>query len=188
MHQKYIFSINCTHKVWSSDADIDNICDGLSGVALPLTTANSLQQINAIIINLEQISPLNANSRFKASWAGLLNCQMCGLRCNKAVWFCIFLSERFTHMTEALHLLKNFVDVWHHILALNHDGSVGAVPQSHMEHSAVLHIHSTSKQNTHSALWHWSFTVGCLYSWWSIDQWFLSQRQACVQQSLCHVV
>lgn len=67
MHQKYIFSLNCTHKVRSSDADIDNICDGLSGVALPLTTANSLRQINAIIINLEQISLLNADSRFKAS-------------------------------------------------------------------------------------------------------------------------
>lgn len=53
-------------------------------------------------------------------------------------------------MTEALHLLKNFVDFWHHILAINHDGSVGAVPQSHMEHSAALHIHSTRKENTHS--------------------------------------
>lgn len=48
MHQKHI---NCTHKVRSSDADIDNICDGLSCVALPLAAANSLQQINIIIVN-----------------------------------------------------------------------------------------------------------------------------------------
>lgn len=72
------------------------------------------------------------------------------LRCNKAVRFCVFLSVRFTHMTEALHLLKNFVDVWHHVLALNHDGSVGAVPQSHMEHSAALHIHRTQVNKTHT--------------------------------------
>lgn len=58
----------------------------------------------------------------------------------------------FTHMTEALHLLKDFVDIRHHILALNHDGSVGAVPQSHMEHSAALHVHSESKHNTLSTV------------------------------------
>lgn len=32
----------CTHEVRSSDADVDNICDGLSCVALPLTAAHSL--------------------------------------------------------------------------------------------------------------------------------------------------
>ena len=41
-------------------------------------------------------------------------------------------------MTEALHLLQNLVDVWHHVLSIDHDGSVGAVPQSHVEHSAAL--------------------------------------------------
>lgn len=66
-------------------------------------------------------------------------------------------------MTEALHLLKNFVNIWHHVLSLNHDGGVGAVPQSHMEHSAALNIHSTSTQNTHTlstATVRGSFTVG----------------------------
>lgn len=47
----------------------------------------------------------------------------------------------FTHMTEALHLLQNAIDVWHHVFALDHDGSVGAVPQSHVEHSAALCVH-----------------------------------------------
>lgn len=43
-----------------------------------------------------------------------------------------------THVTEALHLVQNLVDLWHHIFPLNHYGSVGAVPQSHVEHSTAL--------------------------------------------------
>lgn len=35
---KYVY----THKVRSSNADIDNICDGFSRVALPFSAANSL--------------------------------------------------------------------------------------------------------------------------------------------------
>lgn len=41
-------------------------------------------------------------------------------------------------MTEALHLLQNLVDLWHYIFPLNQDGSVGTVPQSHVEHSTAL--------------------------------------------------
>lgn len=51
-------SRNYTHKVRSSDADIDNICDGLSCETLPLTAANFLQQTNAIIVNI-MIAALN---------------------------------------------------------------------------------------------------------------------------------
>ena len=42
-------------------------------------------------------------------------------------------------MNESLHLLQNLVDFWHDILAVEHDGGVGAVPQSHVENGAVLH-------------------------------------------------
>lgn len=56
-------------------------------------------------------------------------------------------------MTETLHLLQNAIDVWHHVFALDHDGSVGAVPESHVEHSTALCVHKETK--THSAaLWH----------------------------------
>lgn len=73
-------------------------------------------------------------------------------------------------MREALHLLKNFIDIWHHILAINNDGSVGAVPQSHVEHSAALYARSTRKQNTlrHTYAQQCGIdpiTVGCLYYW-----------------------
>lgn len=37
-----------THKVWSSNSDIYNVCDGLSCVALPLPAANPLQQIHSV--------------------------------------------------------------------------------------------------------------------------------------------
>lgn len=47
-------------------------------------------------------------------------------------------------MTESLHLLQDLVDVWHHVLAVDQDGSVGAVPQSHVEHRAAL------RQDTHT--------------------------------------
>lgn len=67
-------------------------------------------------------------------------------------------------MTEALHLLKNFVNMWHHVLSLNHDGGVGAVPQSHMEHSTALNIHSTSTQNTHTHTQHCD-CAWILYCW-----------------------
>lgn len=67
----------------------------------------------------------------------------------------------FTHMTEALHFLENLVDIWHHILAIHHDGSVGAVPQSHMEHSTALRMHREAKPTeTH-------LTIGTLYCWQS---------------------
>lgn len=52
-----------------------------------------------------------------------------------------------THMTEPLHFLQNLVDIWHHVLAVHHDGRVGAVPQSNMEHSTALDMHSVRKQN-----------------------------------------
>lgn len=52
---------------------------------------------------------------------------------NIVVWF-----ADWAHVTEDFHLLKNIVDAWHHILAINHDRLVGAVPQSHMEHSSAL--------------------------------------------------
>lgn len=49
-------------------------------------------------------------------------------------------------MTEAFHLLKNLVDVWHHVLAVHHDRLVGAVPQSHMEHGAALRVQEKKKK------------------------------------------
>lgn len=57
-----------------------------------------------------------------------------------AVWF-----ADLAYVTEAFHLLKNFVDIWHHILAIHHDGFIGAVPQGHMEHSATLRENTTSE-------------------------------------------
>lgn len=56
----------------------------------------------------------------------------------------------FTYMTEALHLLQNLVNLWHYVFAIDHDGLVGAVPQSHMEHSASLHSHNTIYMTTHT--------------------------------------
>lgn len=64
-------------------------------------------------------------------------------------------------MTEPLHFLQNLVDIWHHILAIYHDGSVGAVPQSHMQHSTILHTHSIRKQNPQKhTLLYGPYTVG----------------------------
>lgn len=48
-------------------------------------------------------------------------------------------------MTETLHFLQNLINVWHYILPIHHDGSVGTVPQSHMEHSTALHFHNTRR-------------------------------------------
>ena len=59
---------------------------------------------------------------------------------------------RLTHVAEALHLLQDLVDVKHHVLATNHDGSIGAVPQSHMEHSPVLHMHTIKHRHFSSSL------------------------------------
>lgn len=53
----------------------------------------------------------------------------------------------FTYVTETFHFLQNLVDIWHHILAIHHDGRVGAVPQSHVEHGATLRVHGIRKQN-----------------------------------------
>lgn len=55
------------------------------------------------------------------------------------------------HVTEAFHLLKNFVDIWHHIFAINHDWFVGAVSQSHMEHSTTLCPHGKQSQDLHQS-------------------------------------
>lgn len=117
-------SINSTHKVRPSDAHVDNICDGLSGIALPLATANFLQ--GTVTINVSMADSL------------VFECQCV---------FWIFQFANGTHVTETLHLLQDLVDIWHHVLAVNHDGSVGAVPQSHVEHSAALYVSNTGKQD-----------------------------------------
>lgn len=130
--------MNSTHKVRPSDANVDDICDGLSGVALPLATANFLQGTVTISVSI-------ADSL-------VFKCQ-CG--------FWIFLFANGTHMTETLHLLQDLVDVWHHILAVNNDGSVGAVPQSHVEHSTALYVSNMGKQDTLSTVTLIFFTVTC---------------------------
>lgn len=126
-----------TYKVGSTNPNINNICDGLSCVALPLTAANSLHHI--FIINI--VSP-STSCMFK-------------LQC-----------DCFTHMTEALHLLQHLVNLWHYILAIYHDGNVGMVPQSHMEHSAPLRTHNIRRQkltqrHTHtSKMQEYSYCMG----------------------------
>lgn len=67
----------------------------------------------------------------------------------KSIQLCVLLD--LAHVTEAFHLLKDFVDVWHHILAINHDGFVGAVSQSHMEHSTALCTQRKHSQDLHQS-------------------------------------
>lgn len=46
--------------------------------------------------------------------------------------------KKKTYMTEGLHLVQHTVHLRHHVHAVHADGRVGAVPQSHVQHSATL--------------------------------------------------
>lgn len=76
MFQK-ICSLNCTHKVRSSNADVHNVCDGLACVAFPVAAANFLQDKDIIVT----ITPSRHD--------------MCELQCNKSDGFPI--REFHTH-------------------------------------------------------------------------------------------
>lgn len=76
-------------------------------------------------------------------------------------------------MTEAFHLLKNIVDVRHHVLAIHHDRFVGAVPQSHVEHGATLRIQKKYSRDFGSGVM--GQTVNTASGWNLLNNEYLSE-------------